>query len=492
MSGPRRRVLRFLSEHGAFLVLLLAGGAVRGLVVHAYVPAFWFPDSITYLEVAETGEAQVHRPWGYSWLLALLERWVPFEAVVVVQHGLGLLATSLAYLLLAHRGVGRVVRTLAVVPLALDGYLVQIEHYVLAESLYVFLLVGALTLLLWRERPPWWAATGAGVLLGAGMLTRTVGTFVLAAVGLYLLVLLFRRRLGWLSLAGAGLGVAAVVVPYVLWFHSATGQYAVTGFTGHFLYGRVSTFADCERLDVPSGLEALCPDQPVETRPNPDFYVWHPDSPANSGRYTEDDLTEFSLLVIRGQPLDLLRTTAASVLQYALPRGGLDRFDTCPGFWEFPEDAQRYRQFRCEAQLAPQGFRSELALSFDRPAVARRLVTYQDWVHVPGPVLGALFLVAISGVVPHPRRGSGRDVLDAVLCAVVALVLVGVPSATAVFDYRYGLPVLAVLPLGAALAVRGWRGGRSAPAAQGSPGARGAVSPPSPGEDLLARPRSTA
>jgi len=39
---------------------------------------------------------------------------------------------------------------------------------------------------------------------------------------------------------------------------------------------------------------------------------------------------------------------------------------------------------------------------------------------------------------------------------VVALVVIGVPSATATFDYRYGLPILAVLPIGAALATRAW------------------------------------
>ena len=31
-----------------------------------------------------------------------------------------------------------------------------------------------------------------------------------------------------------------------------------------------------------------------------------------------------------------------------------------------------------------------------------------------------------------------------------------VPSATATFDYRYGLPILPVLPLAAALASRRW------------------------------------
>src|SRR5215218_5283737 len=76
-TGRRgRRALRALLRHAGFLLLLVLGTVVRALAVHAYVPAFFFADSAAYLDVAQSGEAGVHRTWGYSGLLAVLERLV--------------------------------------------------------------------------------------------------------------------------------------------------------------------------------------------------------------------------------------------------------------------------------------------------------------------------------------------------------------------------------------------------------------------------------
>ncbi|MGY1644399.1 phospholipid carrier-dependent glycosyltransferase [Geodermatophilus sp. SYSU D00703] len=446
--------MRGAGRHWGVLVLLVLGGAVRALAVVAYVPAFSFPDSISYLEVAETGEAQVHRPWGYSGFLALLEPVVPLRGVVVVQHVLGLLAAVLVYALLRRRGVRRLVACLATAPLALDGYLVQIEHYLMAESLSVALLVAALVLLLWRGRPSPWAAAGVGVLLGLGAVTRTVGVAVLGVVVTYLLVRVFLRTVGALAVGAAVVGAAAVLLPYALWFQSSTGVFALTDNSGHFLYGRVASFADCDRVEVPPHLRELCPTGPPERRPGPDWYVWDAASPANSGRYTDEELTEFSLLVIRGQPGEFAVGTAEKTLHYFLPGRFAGRFDTCTGWWEFPDD-RLAETSSCPARVAARGHGLEPTSRLVREDVAELLVVYQDWVHVPGPVLAGLALAGLSGLVPdRRRRAARRDVLDGVLCVVVGIALVAVPSATAVFDYRYGLPLLAMLPIGAALATR--------------------------------------
>ena len=454
-----RWVLRSIRRHWPLLVLLAGGAAVRALAVYAYRPAFSFPDSISYLQVAETGVPQPMRTWAYSGFLALLDGVVPFAGVAVVQHLLGLLSVVLVHALLQHRGVRRWIRVLAVAPLALDGYLIALEHYVMAESLYVFLLVSGLVLLLWHERPPWWAATGAGVLLAAGALTRAVGEAVLILVALYVAVRLLRRTVGWLSAGAAAVGVVAVLLPYVLWFHGTTGVYALTDFTGHFLYGRVSSFADCAQLEVPTRLRPLCPTGPPAKRADPDWYVWSANSPANSGRFSEQDLTDFDELVIRGQPLAYLAGTAAKTLHYFLPGRYAGRFDYCTGWWNFP-GPRRYRPHTCHARLATRGFGLEPTPHHMQDGSARLLVGYQDWVHTPGPVLGALALVGLSGLVPHRRRGTGRDAMDGVFCVAIGLALAAAPSATTLFDYRYGLPLLAVMPMGAALACRGWTGGR--------------------------------
>lgn len=447
--------MRLAARHWGFLLLLAVGACVRVLAVYAFSPAFTFPDSLSYLQVAATGEAQAVRPWGYSGYLALVSEVVPFGGVAATQHLLGLVTVVIVYALLQRRGVRRLISCLAVAPLALDGYLIQIEHYLMAESLYVFLLMAGLVLLLWRERAPWWMTGASGVLLGLSAVTRTVGMVVLAVVALYALVQLIRRRFGVLAVASAAVGVAAVLVPYVVWFHSYTGSYAVTDYTGHFLYGRVSNFADCSEVDVPEPLVGLCPTQPVAERPIADWYVWDPTSPANSGRYTEDDLSEFAQVMIRGQFGDFFAGSAQNALHYFMPGRYSTQFDYCTHFWDFPVDEPPAEKF-CQARLATQGYELEPASTQLRPGPAKVLATYQDIVHVPGPALGLLVLVGLSGLVRHRRRGEWRDAFDGAFCVVLGLAVVAVPAATAIFDYRYGLPVLALFPVGAALATRGW------------------------------------
>jgi dolichyl-phosphate-mannose-protein mannosyltransferase len=477
---PRRTaagVLHVASRHWGLLLLLVLGAAVRAAVVYAYEPAFFFPDSVAYLDIADTGVAQIVRPWGYSGFLAILGAVLPLRAVIAVQHGIGMLSAVLVYVLLQHRRVRRSVSCLAVVPLTLDAYLVQIEHYVMAESLYILLLVGALVLLLWRERPPWWATGCAGILLGSGAVTRTVGVVVAGVAGVYLLVQLFRRVVSVPALGAAALGIAAVLVPYVLWFQSHTGTYAITDFTGHFLYGRVSTFADCDRVDVPPRLRGLCPTRPPETRPPSDFYVWDAASPANSGRYSEEDLEEFSTIVLRGQPLDFVSSTVAKTLRYFAPDRSPERLDSCPGWWEFPEAGAA--ETTCPAVLTPPWSTLETPPSRLRAGPADALEDYQDWVHTPGPVLGLLAVAGLSGLVHLRRRPVVRDALDGALCVTIGLAVVAVPSATSVFDTRYGLPLLAVLPLGAALASRHWLSARQVdePAVEPDPPATPSLRP---------------
>ena len=89
-------------------------------------------------------------------------------------------------------------------------------------------------------------------MLGLGAITRTVGLVVVGVVGVYWLARLVRRTIGWRPVVAAAVGVAGVLVPYVLWFHAQTGIYALTDYTGHFMYGRVAAFADCDRVDVPT------------------------------------------------------------------------------------------------------------------------------------------------------------------------------------------------------------------------------------------------
>ena len=95
---------------------------------------------------------------------------------------------------------------------------------------------------------PWWSALIAGLLVGYAVVVRTEGAVVLALFPLFLLIR------GW-SPAGRPARLAAAVaiaigcvIPvgaYAGWFHARTGHYGVSMATGFYLWGRVSSFADC-------------------------------------------------------------------------------------------------------------------------------------------------------------------------------------------------------------------------------------------------------
>ena len=461
--GRSARVAGLARRHLGLLLLLVVAGGARLAVVRAYPTALWFPDSLTYLNGVRDREPAVDRPFGYSAFLGVLHRFMGFWGVAVVQHVLGLAVVALVYALLHRRGAPRWVCLVAAVPVALDAYVLDIEHFVLAETLFMFVLTVAVVTLLWQERPGPLVVGVVGVLVGALALIRTTGTPLAGVLLLYLLVRVVLRTLRWPVLVSFLLGLAVTLVPYSAWFASAHGTYALTDYTGHFLYGRVADFVRCEELDVPPRLQALCPSGAPEDRPTGDFFTWNGASPANATadgvpRWSEDDLKQFAELAIAGQPLDYARVVVSEMWHYASPGRHSSAQDTCPLWWSFPTPVL-YPPTTCVPVLAP--------LDPDRePVWDTALITdlraYQQVGYTPGPLLAGCVLAGLAALlVPG---GRPRERLDPGLLAVLGVALVGVPAATASFDYRYLLPTLVVLPAAGALAVcrvlprwRSWR-----------------------------------
>ncbi|WNV77253.1 phospholipid carrier-dependent glycosyltransferase [Geodermatophilus sp. DSM 44513] len=469
-AGLGTGALRLARRHVLLLVLVVLATVARVYVTAAYSTALWFPDSGTYVERATSLDPAVDRPFGYSAFLAVLDRLVVFRYVAVAQHVLGLAMVVLVYTLLQRRGVSRRVSLLAVVPLAFDAYLLNIEHFILAETLFMLLLTLAVVALLVVERPGALLVGTVGLLMGALTVTRTVGTFLVAVVLVYLVVRLLLRTLRWTAVAAFAVGVAAVLLPYASWFHAHHGSFALTDHTGHFLYGRVATFVQCEELDVPERLRPLCPAAPPEERPTGDNFVWMAHSPANAVQdgvrvWSEDDLAEFATIAITGQPGDYLYRIVSETAHYLRPGRESGPQDTCPLWWEFPVPTPEPPQ-TCSSVLAPGPFGH-------RPALVADLRAYQQVVYTPGPVLG-LCLVAGFGALLL-RRGSWRDRLDPALLAALGLTVLVGPAMTASFDYRFLLPTLAVLPPAAALALRGASPPWQRRSAEDTPG------PPPPG-----------
>lgn len=481
-AGPARRVI-LLRSHAAFLVVFTAGAVLRLLSTLAYHPALQFPDTARYLVAADTLRPDDIRPLGYSAFLRLLYSTGTVAAVPIVQHLLGLGLVVACYAFLLRRGAPRWVAVLASAPLALDAYLVQIEEYVLAETLFLTLLLVALGALLWRGRPAYRNLVVAGLLLAAAGLTRTAGLPLIGLAVGYLIA----RRVGWRRVGAFTLVCALPVIGYATYYHSAHGQYAVSGYSGRFLHGRVAPLADCTRLPALTAQErVLCESTPPQSRTTgSEWYDWNRSSPAVPYRNPHGDrvLASFARKVIEHQPLDYARLVGGDIVHYFLPGRWVTAQDACQDFWQFRGDAPRQLHV-CSSGAVKVGWLGPLAIGFDRhrelhgvnPGLARLLRDYQVVGYTPGPLL-ALCLIAlpVHAIRRRQRSPDPRRCWDACLLAGSGLMLVAVPSATAVFDYRYGLQLVALLPLAAGVALTGRRRPTPAP-----PTVHGVAAPTAP------------
>lgn len=472
-------------EHWPLLVLLGIGAVVRGLTFAAVGPGNWFPDSYTYLHTARTGVLSTIRPGGYSLLVAMVGWTGQAGALIALQHVIGLALPVVVYALLRHRGAPRWLGTLAAAPLTLDGYVIALEHYVMAETMFDALLVAAVAVLLWRHRPSVSTCAVVGLMVGLAGVTRTVGLPLVVLFAGYLLV----RRVGLRAAIALFVGWALVVGGYASLYDVQHGSFALGGYTGRFLYARVAPFADCSRFTPDHVQRGLCQRTPPARRPGTNSYLWAATSPAARlrGPGADAELGGFARQVIRHQPVTYLASVAGDTAGYFEPVRG-------PAVGRYPVDTWRFPTTDPAQPVAARwggpirvGFAGQDTGVHTSRSVSRVLHGYQLVVYSYGPLLLAClllsFALALRGrrgrepvgrreAAPAARRGRAPvgSRLDGPFVALIALACLVVAAATSVFDYRYALPAVALLPLAAGLA---WvsRGTPAAPAGRvGVPG----------------------
>jgi len=472
--APLVRLRELVARNQLFAVALAAGAALRLLAMLGYPGALWFSgDSYVYLGAALRLRPDLSKTTGYSLFLRALEPFHSLTLVAGVQHLMGLGIAIMIYALARRCAVPKLWATAATLPVLLDGFVIEDEHMVMAEALFTFLVMLAMLLLLWRERASWPVALAAGLLSGYAIVVRSEGLPILILFPAFLLLRTVRTGgwanwHGWLATVMLAVGCLAPVLGYVGWFHSWTGTYSLTRSDGFYLWGRVSSFAECSVIKPPADELKVCPSGSPSSRTPPGDYIWHapqvhhiqggPVSVANDAL-----LRDFAVRAIEAQPFGYLESVLRGIaLSVEWPRH------------KYPDPGTvSYYYFHLKPQTIPAnhswipgGTAYQDAVRYGHATPSRvvepfafAIGGYERVFYTYGPLFGLILLTGLGGVLRF-RRSTGRLPVRMVwsrrtgsmLPWVTAVVLLVTPIAIADFDYRYLLPVLPFACLAAGLA----------------------------------------
>ncbi|MGD0685562.1 MAG: hypothetical protein ABSA03_10650 [Streptosporangiaceae bacterium] len=479
-----RDVRLLLLRNWIFCTAFTLGLAVRAVTMLGFPPAIWFGgDSASYLSTALRLTPGTSRQSGYGILLFALRPAHSFLVVTGVQHLMGLAIAVMIYALLRRYGLPRWGATLAALPVLLDAYQIQLEQEILADAAFGFLVVAALTLLLWwRDGRPLWATAAAALLLGCAADMWPTGLPLLILLVLYLII----RKAGWRALTAALAAGALPLVIYLGWFDSAYHKVAFNFSDGVFLWSRTMTFADCAIIKPPADEAKLCPRVPVATRPAASIFIWEKNSPLDSlpgGKFSPGKnalAMNFAFRAIAAQPgayvKDVLDDFALTFTWNRPPHPSAQyrdryQFSYATSNWAGPGTA---RSLAREQRRYTGG---SLAATRATAPFAGWMRSYQRFAYVRGTMLAVLLLIGLAALArswtgggPGRRRERGgrngrgrRDSGDsqggrdgwggpALLPWATAMAILLIPNVTADFSERYVVPALPLACLAAAFA----------------------------------------
>ncbi|MCO5969417.1 hypothetical protein [Actinoallomurus soli] len=444
--GRLSRGLAFARRHRVILAVLAPAVALRLVTMLGYRGAMWFPDSYDYVSGALTLTPNLIRPSGYSLFLWLLSPFHSLTLVVLVQHAMGVAVGVLVYALLRHRfGLPGWAASVAAVPALFDAFGVQLEHLIMSDTLFTFLLTLAVTLALWDKAPSTRRLAVVCLLVGLATVTRSVGLPILVLTLAWLAV----RRAGRRAIAAGLVAGLLPVVLYAGWFSSRTHRFALTYSTGIFLYSRTMSFADCRKIKPPVEELPLCISTPPAERERSQFYIWGRISPFHrlgERKFTPDvegRAGDFAQRAIMAQPGDYAETVTSDLLRtfrwHHPPFPDPDTYDYYL-FQAHPPQPSATAAARMRA-YAPGHLNTHVVRPY-----ASIMQVYQRFFFVRGAMFGVILL---AGLVALVRRRWA-----ALLPWAVAVAAIVVPPTTAEFDYRYVIPALPVACVAAALAFR--------------------------------------
>jgi hypothetical protein len=453
-------------RHWPAIILLAAGLLLRVAAELAYRPALYFVDSVRYLYNADGMD-----PVGYKGPLRAILFVGNFDTVAAVQHLLGLAMAVIIYALLMRRGVNRWLAALAIAPVLLDAYQVQIEQMIMPDVWFEALIVAGLAILLWRPTAGWRRVVAAGIVLGTSATVAQVGEALILPAVIYLLA----AGGGWRQAAGKAAALcAAFALPIVAY---CSGSYLLTGdfFLSHSgvtsLYGRLAAAADCATLKLPSDERGMCPTAAQQAH-GPDWLEYSLASPvqpyySNLPRGEVNSLiSDFNHRVLKQQPLRVADAYGRDVVKlFALTRDGQGG-DTPIARWQFQTTYTYYPPWTSEAVVkTATGQFGGGAPAVWRPA-ASILRSYQlGGGYTPGPLMLVFAVAGLAGsVVAVVRRRldpATRGLALGCLLFFATGAFVTLVSDWFEFSWRYQLPALVTLVpagvLGLSLLIRSLR-----------------------------------
>jgi len=440
---------------------------VRLIVVLGYPPALWFFDSLPYIRAMFPLAPYRVRPVGYSYFLTMLEPFHSVRLVTAVQAAMGLAMGTAVYAVLRRYRLPGWAATLAAAPVLLSAYELQMEHFVLSDTLFGLLVTFAVVMMLWRPIPSVLMCALVGLVLAWAALDREQGVLLTIPFGVYLCARLVRRvpaRRVLASITAMCVTAAVPLLAYAWWFDRIHGSFELTSSTGTFLYSRVSAFARCSVIKPPAQERWLCISTPPGKRPDSTYYAWKAASPINTkppgGSQFDSRVdglaTDFALRAIEAQPAAYLRAVWRSTAEnFALQLMDSPawysqrqyRFPTAP------ESLQALARANRELSLYPYAATINGGRDPSTQIVqpfARWMQAYQRFVVLPGPLVALIVLAGLAGAGLAWRRLGG----PALLPWLTGVVLIVTPAATTGYGARYLIASIPAFCIAAAIGVK--------------------------------------
>jgi len=455
-------------EHALFCSMLLVAVVARVIVVLGYPPALWFDDSLPYVRAALQPSPYRVRPIGYSFFLASLEPFHSVRLVTAIQAIMGLAMGVAVYVLLRRYGMAGWAASFAAVPVLVSAYELQMEHFVLSDTLFGLLVTIAVVMVLWRPVPPVLVCALAGLVLAWAALDREQGVLLAIPFGLYFCTQLARRVSVPRLLAGITAMLVTLTVPvlaYAWWFDQVNGSFGLTSSTGVFLYSRASTFAECSVMKPPADERWLCIPAPPAKRPDYNFYAWSAKSPINvkppGGSEVDSQVnslaTNFALRAIEAQPGAYLTAVWQSMTEdFELQlRGSVASFSQRN--YEFPAATPASLRAFAGANRQLPYYRDGYAYNGGRDPSTRMVRPFAGWIRayqrfvvLPGPLLALIVLAGLTGIALAWRSLGG----PALLPWLTGAVLIVTSAATAGYGARYLLASIPAFCIAGAIGVK--------------------------------------